>query len=293
MTTTRFLGITLPLVLILALLIFFLPVRAASVYVAVTQPLALLIGSALALYVSRLYRKQLRAAFVFLAAFLFIYMLAIVLFLSPFPILLSSLKSNMPEAQTLLVVESIQFLNYLMLVLFCVYLLKVVDIRRLSSNGWIVFAVTCVVSLFVAVYPEWNLFKNLFASELPLILYATIRLLDAALIIVLMPVIWLYIQYLKSRQKQSMTFTIVIAGIVAVTLLDYLFEVILSGFPRLLGQDSPIITSAPETIFVFGYLLIAVGLYAHRKQDEWGFQAIDKAMQPETNPVEIKSGKGH
>ena len=35
---------------------------------------------------------------------------------------------------------------------------------------------------------------------------------------------------------------------------------------------------ASVLLFIYGYLIIAVGLYAHRKEDEWGYQAIDKAM---------------
>ncbi len=293
MSNFRFLTIAMPLVLLLALIVLFLPTYASSIYVSVIEPLALLVGSFLAFYASSLYRKELRAAFVFLGTFLLIYMLAIVLFLSPYPLLLSSLKSGMSESQVLLTVQITQFINYLMLVFFCVYLLKVVDIRRLNGSGWIVFAITFILSVFVAVYPEWDLFKGLIGSEFSLVLYAIIRLLDAALIIVLMPVIWLYIQYLKSRQQQSMTFTIIIFGIVCATLLDYLFQAVLKRFPHLLAQGSNLASTVPEVIFVFGYLIIAIGLYAHRRQDQWGYKAVDKAMNGEVKLVDKNDGKSN
>jgi hypothetical protein len=108
-----------------------------------------------------------------------------------------------------------------------------------------------------------------------------IRILDALLVIVLAPVLWLYIQYQKSRQKQSLTFTVIILGIVCATIFDYIFQLITTLFPAMLSEGSVLYASVPEALFIFGYLIIAVGLYAHRKQDEWGFQAIDRIMSGE------------
>jgi hypothetical protein len=293
MSNVRFLTITLPLVLVLALVVLILPSYASSIYVSVIQPLALLAGSFFAFYASSLYRKELKTAFIFLGAFLLIYMLAIILLLSSHPVILPYLESHLTKGNILLIANIIQLINYLMLVLFCVYLLRVIDIRRLNRNGWIVFGLTFVISVFVAVYPEWDLFKGLIGSEFSLVVYAIIRLIDAALIIVLMPVVWLYVQYLKSRKQQSMTFTIVIIGIVSATLLDYLFEAILHGFPSLLAPDSKMVNSVPEAIFVFGYLIIAIGLYAHRRQDQWGYKAVDKAMSGEVELGEKNDGQSN
>ncbi len=41
-----------------------------------------------------------------------------------------------------------------------------------------------------------------------------------------------------------------------------------------------------EMIYIYGYLVIAVGLYAHRKEDEWGYKAVDKAMAGELKLVD-------
>ena len=114
------------------------------------------------------------------------------------------------------------------------------------------------------------------------------RILDAVLIIVLVPVLWLYVQYLKSQQRQSLTFTIIIFGIVCATVFDYLFELIIKVFPRLLTEGSPLYTTIPEMLFIYGYLIIAVGLYAHRKQDEWGYKTVDRAMAGELKLVDVE-----
>ncbi len=362
MSHTLFLKIALSLIAIPALITLFLPARIMSTYVDVVEPLSLLIGAFLALYVSFSYRKQLKAAFIFLSVFLLIYALAIVLFLSFSPILLPYLEPYLEDAEILSLVQSVQFINYAMLFFFCINLLKVVDITRLNRNGWILFGVTVLLcgflaiypvsslirdiwmralpvivyiarqllnaaviiilipvlwlyvqhlksrqrqpltltviifgavlgltilfSLFLAIYPVLSPIRDVWSQTLPTISYITIRLLDAALIIVLVPVLWLYVQYLESQQRQSLTFTVIIFGIVFFTLFDYLFQSIIELFPRLLTEGSPLYTTVPETLFIYGYLIIAVGLYAHRKQDEWGYRTIDRAMEGELNLVD-------
>jgi uncharacterized membrane protein len=111
-----------------------------------------------------------------------------------------------------------------------------------------------------------------------LILDIVIRLLDAVLIIALIPIIWLYIQYLKVQKQQSLPFTVIITGIIFSTVCDYLFQTIIAGFPQLLGAGSSLYAIIPELIYSYGYSIIATGLYAHLKHDEWGFKMIEKAL---------------
>lgn len=281
MNHTRFLQIALPVIVIPALIILFLPAGVSSTYVSVSQPLSLLIGSLLALYVSFSYRKQLKAAFIFLSAYLFIYMLAIILFTHGE----SFLRSFFGDYYGQLVL-SVQALNYFMLFIFCINVLKVVNITHLDRNGWIIFGVTVVFSVFLAVYPVLDLITDIWKGKLlavPATLvqslsYILIRLVDAGLIIVLTPVVWLYIQYLKSQQQQSLTFTVIVFGIVCATLFDYLCQSVLKMFPQLLATESPLRTAISEMLYLYGYSVIAVGLYAHFKEDEWGYNIIDKAM---------------
>ncbi|MFC2006327.1 hypothetical protein ACFLVG_05200 [Chloroflexota bacterium] len=366
MSHTLFLKIALPAIAIPALIVLFLPVKVMATYVDVVEPLSLLIGSLLALYVSFTYRKQLKTAFIFLSVFLLIYALAIVLFLAFSPILVPYLNTHLGAAETFRLVQAIQFINYSMLFFFCINILRVVNITQLNRNGWILFGVTVPFCGFLAIYPVlplisgiWNqalpaivyiarrlldaawlivlipvlwlyiqhlksrkrqtltftviifgtalgltiLFNGLLAvypvlpvvrdiwyQSLPVISRITMRILDAALIIVLIPVLWLYVQYLKSHQRQSLTFTVIIFGIVCATLFDYLFESVIEMFPHLLTEGSLLRTSIPEMLFIYGYLIIAVGLYAHRKQDEWGFKTVDRAMAGELKLVDEDNG---
>ncbi len=281
MTHVRFLKIALPVIAVPALVILFLPERAMKVYVDVVGPLALVGCSFLAIWVSFNYRKQLKAAFVFLSVFLLIYALAIVLFLAFYPVLLPQLEARLEDPTIFSIVQSFQFVNYAMLLFFCINLLKVIDVTKLNRNGWITLGLTIIITLLVAIYPELDQYKNFTGLERSEIFILTMRLLDAALIIVLVPVIWMYVQHLKSRQRQSLTFTVIIFGIVWATLFDYLFQLVTTLFPRLLPEGSLLYTTIPEVLFIYGYLIIAVGLYTHRKQSEWGFNTIDRIMSGE------------
>ncbi|MFC2056734.1 hypothetical protein ACFLTO_04095 [Chloroflexota bacterium] len=286
MTPIRFLKVALPAAAIPALFVLFLPADAWPTYVDVMEPLALFIGSLLALSVSFHYRKQLRAAFIFLSAFLFIYMLAIIMLLSFSPVLTPYLESYLGTAEIFRLVQGIQFITYALLFLFCLNLLKVINLRQLNRNGWIVFALISIFSIFVATYPKLELIKDLPNIGLAAISLITIRLFDAALIII--PVLWLYVQYLKSQQRQSLTFTVVIFGVVFSTLFDYLFEVITVAFPRLLTEESALYSTIPEMLFIYGYLIIVVGLYAHLKQDLWGYRIVDRAMVGDSKLVDVQ-----
>ncbi|MFC2035960.1 hypothetical protein ACFLUJ_07580 [Chloroflexota bacterium] len=288
MSHTLFLKIALPAIAIPAIIVLFLPAGVMRTYVDVVEPLSLLIGSFLALYVSFTYRKQLKAAFIFLSAFLLIYALAIVLFLSFSPILLPYLEPRLGDAEIFRLVQGIQFINYAILLFFCINLLRVVNVTKLNRNGWIIFTLASISSIFVAIYPELELIKGISNLNQPEIFSITMRILDVGLIIVLVPILWLYVQYLKSQQRQSLAFTVVIFGIVFFTLFDYLFQTIVKLFPRLLTEGSLFHTTIPEMLFIYGYLVIAVGLYAHRKQDEWGYNIIDRAMAGELKLVDTE-----
>jgi len=286
MTHTLFLKIALPLLVIPALLVIILPAEAWKTYVDIVEPLSLLIGSFFALQLSFSYRKQLKAAFLFLSAFLLIYALAIVLLLAYSPLLLPYLEINLGEIEIFGIVQGVQVLNYAMLFLFCINLLKVIDISKLNRNGWIIFTLTVLFSVFLAIFPVVDSVKGITDLSLSEISYITIRIFDAALIIILVPAIWLYIQYLKSNERQSLTFTIVIIGIVFFTLFDYLFQTVTKLFPQLLTADSSLYLKIPEILFIYGYLIIAIGLFTHRKEDEWGYNIINRTMAGELKLVE-------
>lgn len=278
MTHIRFLKVVLPMILLPAAATIFMPELVMGVYVDVVEPAALLAASFLALRVSFIYRKEMKAAFIFLSLFLLVYALTIILFMAQNPVLLPVLESRLDITVIHSMVPAIQFIIYAILLFFCINLLKVVDVTRLNRTGWVLLAVTAVFCFLLAVVPVREVFSRMSALEVWEVFNLIIRGLDALLIIVLVPVLWLYVQYLKSQERQSLTFTVIISGIVCATVFDYIVQMIISVFPMLQDGNPSLYFSIREALYIFGFLVICAGLYAHWKQDEWGFRTVDRIM---------------
>ncbi len=281
MRYTLFLRIALPAIAVLAVLAVLLPADVVPGYVDVVKPLALGVGAVLALFTSRIYRGHLRTAFLFLSAFLFLFMLDIVFFLSSVPVAVPYLREQLGDDQLYRIVQSAQFVTYAMIYLFCVSVLRVMDVTRLNRNGRIMFALTCVATLFVAIYPKMDAIQHISTVSSFEVARLVMRLLDAFTVIILAPVLWLYVQDMKLQQRQSLTFVVVVLGVVGVLVIDYLFESIAVLFPGMLPEGSFLRYAVGQVIYVYGYLMIAVGLYAHRKEDQWGYNIVDRAMAGE------------
>ncbi len=279
MTQSRFFKIALAAIAVPALIMLFLPQAIWRGYADIIEPISLLSGSLLALWVSSSYTKELKAAFLWLFAFLLVYAFAIVLFLSYHPLLLPWLSTVLSERNIVIIVQTMQFVDYAMLFLFCVNILRAINLNRLSRGGWGIFAVSILLSAFLAVYPEIPAMRNIWHGATPDLSQMTMRALDAALIIVLTPVLWLYMQHRKSQGRQSLSFTVIVFGVVFFTLFDYLFDLLTGALPKLFSPGSSLAGAIPEAFFVYGYLLVVIGLYAHHQDDYWGYQAIDKALQ--------------
>lgn len=265
---TKFLIITLPIALILAIIVLFLPENVSGVYVSIIEPLSLAVGGLLALRISFMYSKQLRLAFIYFAVFLFIYAAAIVFFTHTGDIISREIFTNL--------VVAVQAVDYLFLILFCICLLRVMEVGTLKKSAWIAIIATAVLCLFLALYPP--VADGIISTDITIITYLIIRIIDAALVVALIPVIWLYVSYLQSQQRQSLTFTVIISGIICATIFNYLHETIVRLFASGAIESTPFFAVIPDALFIFGYLVIMTGLYAHLKDEQWGFNAVDRFM---------------
>jgi len=267
MTHGKFLAIALSLAVIPALAVMFLPEGILNTYIDVCKPVTLFVGSVFALLATRLYRRQLRTAFVCFAAYMFLFMVA----------LLVMNYDLLPASDTYarITLFATQLLIYVMLVLFFLFLLRSIHIRQVDGAAWAFAGATLVLSLFVALYPP--IVEGYWVAALPNVFFIMSRVLDALLVTFLVPAVWLYIQYLRSQSRQSLTVTAIIAGITIGTLFDYLFESIVRLFP-VLSETSMLHYTIPNVLYIYGAVVMVAGLYAHLKADEWGFKAIERAL---------------
>lgn len=250
---------------ILALLGIILPDNLAHLYISIMQPLTLFVGFILALQVSLSYARELKKSFIFLSLFLLLYVPINIQILVQYMI-------GLMGSSLIYVVLALQIVDYAMLLASCFYTVKVIDVKRMNRYGWTFLALLvplCVYIIYRSFQVTISNFTGISAIEITDIL---IRVIDMMVILMLVPVLFLYLQYLKAKAQESVTFTFIMGGLILSLLSTYLFEFIYTTGNL---EDNPFLNAA----YLFGYLLMAIGLYANRKYDEWGFKMIEKALR--------------
>lgn len=257
---------------VLSLLCVILPTAVETVYSSIMLPLALLLGFIFGIQVASTYQKALKMSFVFLSLFLVIYMLVNIPYI--WPPMYALLKENL-----IFLLLAMQIVNYAMLIISCAYTLKVIEARKMNKYGWVVFGVLLALGIFVVVYGIPPMLGALPYNPAGAISGMMIRLFDISIVLMLVPVLVLYLQYSKSQAQESITFTLVMLGIIISLLSTYIIQ-FATGMTSLdeAAQSGFVAPSVINAAYLFGYLIIAIGLYAHRKYDDWGFQMIEKAL---------------
>jgi hypothetical protein len=281
MTTSRTFLLASPLILLLAVLAVLLPGDRGAWYAKVLEPGFLLANALLALWVSRMYRGPLRSAFFFLTLFFTLYGL----------LNIENLVERARQAldgSFLRALLAYQIVTYLCLLAACASILKAISVRQLSAGGRIVTGLglilaVLIVLFFVPVFSDFlgvDALPNEFA-----VLNLLVRIFDVTVMVLLLPVIWLYVQHARAKYQESATFTIVAVGIVASLVLVYLTE-IFTWEPIAEVVDGAVVINQEnhagtylDTLYIFGYLLIGVGLFLHRKHQEWSLKKVESLLK--------------
>lgn len=257
----------------MALLCIILPGDVARLYTSIMQPLALFAGFVLAMQVSSAYAKELKKSFLFLSLFLLLY---IPVNIQP---LVRYLISVIGESLIYFLLL-LQIIDYAMLLASCFYTVKVIDVKRMNRYGWALTALLLSLCLYIIFNGFQQMLQDIrmipageVADTMVSITDMLIRIIDMAVILMLVPVLFLYLQYLKAKAQESITFTFIMGGLVVSLFSAYVFEMFGIRMEELLDYF-PL-----NAAYLFGYLLMAVGLYANRKYDEWGFKMIEKALR--------------
>ena len=260
------------IVAILALFSLVFSGNVAHIYTLTIQAASLFLGFILALRVANIYNKDLKKSFLFLSLFLLLYALSSILPLWQF------IASRLGSEVTLTLVNILQIIDYAMLITSCVYTLKVIQIKRINKYGWIFLGALLILCIYIIIKGIPEMTAALSSGLMSAIQIIAIRVFDMAIVMMLVPVLLLYIQHLKSKAQESITFTFIMGGVIWSLLSTYIFELVLGMSTGQVAVKYFQTGSWLDTIYIFGYLIIAVGLYANMKYDEWGFRAIEKAM---------------
>ncbi|MDA1173165.1 MAG: hypothetical protein O2826_01430 [Chloroflexi bacterium] len=271
MTSERFIAIATPTALLFALLAVVLPSSAGAQYARFALPISLVIGAGLAFWVGAFYRAGMRNAFWLLGGFLLLYGL------SNWDWLLSSV-AELLGANFLRALLIYQIVDYAMLLAATVWVVRMVDVRRLSRPGWLFAAGTVVVAV-AFVLNGMPTVRELFdlSSEAGTI-YLVIRIFDVLVMTMLVPVVWLYVQNANSEYRENSTFMLVLVGIIASLTSAYLYEIVKGDPLTVIAASEYQQRSFRDVLYLFGYLIIAIGLFAHRKHQEWSFNRLDRLL---------------
>ena len=247
------------------------PSTPASWYARILEPALLFAASVLALWVAAMYRGDMRRVFRFLAVFLLLYGLVNTTSLVDWAA--EFLDGNFFRA-----LLAYQLFSYAFLLLAGVGILRVVEVTRLNAWGWVSVAGGVALGVAIVAYAAPT-FRDVFGDNVEAaFLYLVIRIFDVLVMVMLIPVVWLYIQNARAKYKESATFAVVAIGVVASLVLAYVYE---------LAKQEPLADlvaefqsgSVLDALYLFGYVLLTVALIAHRKHQDWSLKQLDRILE--------------
>lgn len=271
MTSARFLRWALLAALAPALLALVLPSSLAEWYTKILEPGLLFASFGMALWVASIYRSYLKLAFYFLAGFLASYGAVNV---TPFTELLAK---NLGSA-FLTVILVWQIATYTLLMIACVNILNAIEARRLNSLGKGVMIALALAALGIVAFTVPDFIKQSSSNQSAATFDFLLVIFDMLAMLMLAPVLLLYTQNAKAQHQESASFLVLGIGIVASLDGDYWYAFIRHVPLAQIGAAEFQKGSPLDALYIFCYLTLLAGLYAHRKHQEWSLNTIEKSL---------------
>lgn len=262
MNPQLFLKISFP-VLILALITLLLPKSIAGIYTKNMMLTTLFIAFLLSIKVAFSYERELRKVFLYLAPFI---LLLFLVNIEQFWNILYGMFGPRPYLSLI-----IAGIAYILLIMSCINILKITDFKGLQKTEGIAMILMFVLGNYIIFSFLLQYKIELNVEVLTKILF---RIVDNAVVLMLLPVLFLYRKQSKKEQKESITFTIVLIGIIISTIGDYVYEILTKVSHQELSAEFHTGTVL-DSIYIFSYLLIAVGLFVHLNYYRWTMKKVD------------------
>lgn len=257
-----FLKAMIPVILLISLTCVLVPKNIAADYTLRMMQISLFFGFVCALRAAQTHVKELRKTFLFLGLFIFF------MLLSNISIFWDILISTFGAWSYLgLFVAGIA---YIMLITSCTYMLKVIRVKRLHKHEWIILGTMFIMGAIIVLFPLLKASN----SSLDLVVSVLFRFFDVMITMMLLPVILLYRHQSNLESTESITFTITVIGIILSTIGDWLFEMI-SGISHQELATMFHTGSLLDSLYLFSYLLVALGLFVHINYGAWSLKNID------------------
>ncbi len=263
MNPRLFLKMAFPAIFMLSFITLLLPRSAAGIYTVNIMLLALFTAFLFSLKVAFSYERELRKVFLYLAPFI---LLLFLVNIEQFWDILYSIFGPRPYMSLI-----IAGIAYIFLIMSCINILKITDFTEIQKKEW--FAILLIFAL-----GNYTIFFFLLHYQLEfnveVLTRILFRIIDNAIVLMLLPVLFLYRKQSKKEKKESITFTIVLIGIIISTIGDYVYEILTEISHQELSAEFHTGTLL-DSIYILSYLLIAVGLFVHLNYYKWTMRKID------------------
>jgi len=258
-----FLKFAFPVIFMLSFITLLLPRGIAGIYAVNIMLLALFIAFLLSIKVAYSYERELRKVFLYLAPFI---LLLFLVNIERFWDVLYSIFGTLPYLSLI-----IAGIAYVLLIMSCINILKITDFTEIDKKEWFVIILTFILGNYTIFFFILNYQVELNVDVLTKILF---RIIDNAVVLMLLPILFLYRKQSKKENKESITFTIVLIGIIISTIGDYVYEIITEISHQELSAEFHTGTFL-DSIYILSYLLIALGLFVHLNYYKWTMDKID------------------
>lgn len=263
MNPRLFLKMAFPAILILSFIVLILPEGIAGIYTVNAMLIALFIAFLLSMKVAFSYERELKRVFLYLAPFI---LLLFLVNTEKFWKVLYGIFGSLPYISLI-----IAGIAYVFLIMSCINILKITDFTEIQKKEWFAILLMFALGNYIIFFFLLHYKLEFNVEVLTRILF---RIVDNAVVLMLMSILFLYRKQSKREKKESITFTIVLIGIIISTIGDYVYEILTRISHQELSAGFHTGTFL-DAIYIFSYLLIAVGLFVHLNYYKWTMRKID------------------
>src|SRR5574341_556231 len=210
-----FLKISFPVILLMSIITLFLPVDISGFYALHVMQASLFAAFLLSLKVAFSYERELKKVFLYLAFFVLFLFFAN---LEGFWDMLYNVFG--PQPYISLVVAGIA---YVLLIRSCINILKITDFTNIQRKEWAFVFLMFALGNFIILSFILNYTIDFSVDVMTKLLF---RIIDNVIVIMLLPVLFLYRKQSRMDKKESITFTVILAGIIISTIGDYVYEIV-------------------------------------------------------------------
>lgn len=283
MDPKKILLMTIPIAVLLSAICVILPYllgEAGRIYTFIAMPVALMASVAFGLKVAFTYQRDLRKTFLFLSFFLLV-TAAFVLMISIVNLSAQIYGSIPPQLMPMVHILTgssllLEILTGAMLILSCVYTLKVITVKHMTQIEWLAIGFLLVLGLIIVLEPITPVLAGaeITAEILQGMLH---RFVGVATAMILVPVLFLYGHQLRGEAKESVTFALIVIGIIFSTNVDYVYSIgmsVISGISYAEVAGTFQTGSILDSLFLMGWLTINAGLFIHMNYSKWSLKSI-------------------